>query len=346
MNARNRELWIILAVCGSLCPGLCAQQRVTDATDDGLAELDAPAPARGSDPPMPDVGHEGDPVRPIREGGVSPVRPGLGGSEAWLERLDPGSKTATRRLLAEGTFLSRRLGKVITGPGGRLIFVPDLSERRPGESAMLLAPCRTVQRLQRTLRDEPARNRFAITGEVLVYHDRNLLLPSAYARAEGEAAPVQTPGSEGAQSPPVLQDDPDVASLIEALSSGDRGARALSNMPQQDDRARDEDAARDGAGRRVSQEGGSIIRRRARLIRTSSGAWELTFDNGTQNAGGDEPLTVLPCRLLMAMEQRAEVRGEDLDMIVSGRVFGYMDRGYILPTLYQVVPRDGINPLQ
>ena len=48
----------------------------------------------------------------------------------------------------------------------------------------------------------------------------------------------------------------------------------------------------------------------------------------------------------MAMERRAEIRGEDLDMIVSGRVFGYIDSGYILPTLYQVVPRDGINPLQ
>ena len=351
MHPRHRHLWTVLVACGSVCPGLLAQQSVTDAgSDDPLADLEVSAPARDDDPPMPDVSREGDPVRPIREGGVSPVRPGLSGPEPWLERLDPGSKERTRRLLAEGAFLSRRQGRVMAGPGGRLIFVPDLGERRPGETAMLLAPCRTLQRLERTLRDDPSRNRFSLTGEILVYHDRNLLLPTAFARLDAgrvssEAEGGSSTGSRG-EPAPVLQNDPDVASLIEALSTGDRGTRALSNMPQPNGAPSNLEESEDSASQGITQEGGSVIRRRARLIRTSSGAWELAFDNGTGNVGGDEPLTVLPCRLLMAMERRAEIRGEDLDMIVSGRVFGYVDRGYILPTLYQVVPRDGINPLQ
>lgn len=348
MNTPRRARWLALTLTGAITPGLLAQEAISDAGSDPLLELDTPAPSRDDDPPMPDVSREGDPVTPIREGGVAPVRPGLTGSEPWLERLDPGARSRARRLLAEGTFLARRKGRVVSGPGGRLIFVPDVSERRPGESPMLLAPCRTLQRLERALRDEPARNRFSITGEILVYHDRNLLLPTAFARAETESAPADpaSPQTPRPEPSPALVNDPDVASLIEALSTGDRGTRALGNMPRIEDQSRNDDAARDGGSFSVRQEGGSIIRRRARLIRSASGAWTLTFDNGTQTGAGDDPLTVLPCRLLMAMERRAEIRGEDLDMIVSGRVFGYIDSGYILPTLYQVVPRDGINPLQ
>lgn len=348
MNAQNRARWLALTLTGAMTPALLAQDAISDAGSDPLLDLETPAPARDDDPPLPNVSREGDPVTPTREGGVAPVRPGLTGSEPWLERLDPGAKSRARLLLSEGTFLSRRTGRVVSGPGGRMIFVPDVSERRPGESPMLLAPCRTLQRLERALRDEPARNQFSITGEILVYHDRNLLLPTAFARAESDPAPATqaSPQTQAPETAPALESDPDVASLIEALSTGDRGARALGNMPQPDDRLRDEDAARDGGSLTVRQEGGSIIRRRGRLVRDNSGAWTLTFDNGTQTGAGDEPLTVLPCRLLMAMERRAEIRGEDLDMIVSGRVFGYIDRGYILPTLYQVVPRDGINPLQ
>ncbi len=61
---------------------------------------------------------------------------------------------------------------------------------------------------------------------------------------------------------------------------------------------------------------------------------------------GDEPLGVLPCTLLTQMEQRAMREGDDLDMLVSGRIYSYRGRGYVLPTLMQLVPRGGINPLQ
>lgn len=345
MNTPRRACLLALTLTGAITPGLIAQEAISDAGVDPLPELDAPAPARDDDPPMPDLTREGEPVTPIREGGVSPVRPGLGGAEPWLERLDPGAQSRGRRLLAEGTFLSRRMGRVIRGPGGRLIFVPDAGERRPGESPMLLAPCRTLQRLERALRDEPARDRFAITGEILVYHDRNLLLPTAFARGEASNRSEPSAAPASPEQAPALANDPEVADLIEALSTGDRGTRALGTMPSAEP-SEDDPTARDGASLSVGREGASIIRRRARLVRDGSGAWTLTFDNGVQNAGGDAPLIVLPCRLLMAMERRAEIRGEDLDIIVSGRVFGYNGQGYILPTLYQVVPRDGINPLQ
>lgn len=303
-------------------------------------------PGEEDEPRLPRPASETRSVRPSHRGGVQGVRPGLTEGVDWL-----GPSTSAdgrpRRILAEGSFLSGRDGSVVRGPAGRVIFVPEREGRAPGEGPMLVLPCSTLERLERAMELDPTLERVAFTGQVTVYDGRNFLLPSAYARLDAPGAD-ETDGEEHEdeaapeddQPAPALRDDPEVRELIEALEARPRGVIGEERGPG-------------GAGEldstgvtRAVAEGGAMVRRRGRLVRDGAGGWTLRFDNGPQTGAGDEPLGVLPCLLLMEMEARAMREGEDLDMLVSGRVYGYRGRGYVLPTLMQLVPRGGINPLQ
>jgi hypothetical protein len=95
-----------------------------------------------------------------------------------------------------------------------------------------------------------------------------------------------------------------------------------------------------GAGRpgTLEREGGVVTLRRGRLVRGGSGGWVFTFDTGVPAEGApqDEPMGVMPCALLDEMASIASRRGEHVTMTVSGRVFLYDQRNYLLPTMFFV----------
>jgi hypothetical protein len=95
-------------------------------------------------------------------------------------------------------------------------------------------------------------------------------------------------------------------------------------------------------------EGTYLVRRTGRLAMLASGALAIVFDNDQDTAGtsADAPLTLLPCRLLAGLEQAVGTRGDGQELIVSGRVFTFGQRGYLLPTLFQRPSRVGIDPVQ
>ncbi len=47
----------------------------------------------------------------------------------------------------------------------------------------------------------------------------------------------------------------------------------------------------------------------------------------------------MPCMLLEELEQHAQRSSPDAPLLVSGRVYRYRGRNYLLPTMFQV-PRD------
>ena len=212
---------------------------------------------------------------------------------------------------------------------------------------MLVLPCATLERLERAMALDPTLERVTFTGQVTVYDGRNYLLASRYARLGAASEPeIEDAAPEGGdepgeRAPPALRDDPEVRELIEALEARPRGVMG-------EERGAGAPAgALDAAGTtRAPAEGTAMVRRRGRLVRDGAGGWTLRFDNGPETGAGDEPLGVLPCMLLMEMERRVMREGDDLDMLVSGRIYSYRGRGYVLPTLMQLVPRGGINPLQ
>jgi hypothetical protein len=101
-------------------------------------------------------------------------------------------------------------------------------------------------------------------------------------------------------------------------------------------------AAADSAttGTKLVREGTFITARRGRMTRSVTGEMLFTFDGDAR--GRSEPAMVLmPCMNLQGMERIVERAGESITFTLSGQVFVYRGRNYLLPTLYQVNRRSG-----
>lgn len=83
------------------------------------------------------------------------------------------------------------------------------------------------------------------------------------------------------------------------------------------------------------REGSFIASRAGRMARGAAGEWLLTFENDAKGTA-IAPMVLMPCLNLMAMEKLAERGGESISFTVSGQVFVYKGRNYLLPTLYTV----------
>ena len=104
------------------------------------------------------------------------------------------------------------------------------------------------------------------------------------------------------------------------------------------------------SGGRLLREGTFIASRRGRVTRstasTSTGPeWQVTFDSGTEGKA-EAPMTLMPCQNLMAIEKIAERGGDSVTFTISGQVFLYKGRNYLLPTLYVINRRGDITPAQ
>lgn len=282
------------------------------------------------------------PVAPAMPDETNQPVPGITGGEDWFERVrGEHLDVEMASKLAEGTFMVRRPGRLLTIPTGHRVWVPDTATRLPGEGAMLLIPCQTLARMDTAFDSasgdaEPPR--VLISGEVFLYHGRNYLLPTVFARHTASPAAAgadqqagEDPGAPGSTTPPTISDNPDVDELMNNLDSS-LSARGL-EVPTADA------SGSRSASSTVSAmpEGAYVARRRGRLVRGRTGAWTVTFDNDLDNSaqGQTAPLIVVPSRLLMQLERRAQRRGDQLALTVSGRVYAYGESQYLVPTLMQ-----------
>ncbi|MFT5423659.1 MAG: hypothetical protein ACI89L_001447 [Phycisphaerales bacterium] len=283
------------------------------------------------------------PVAPALPDEASQPVPGITGGVDWFERVrgeNLGVEVASR--LAEGTFVVRRPGTLLSISSGHRVWVPDAATRLPGEGAMLLIPCQTLARMDSAFSTASADTaRVLISGEVFLYHGRNYLLPTAFARAATPEPPQPGPTDETTgettgettAEPPSISDNPEIDELMKSLDDS-MSTRGL-EMP-----AADTSQSRTATSTMSAMpEGAYIARRRGRLMRGDTGAWTVTFDNDTDTSArtATAPLIVVPCRLLMQLETRAKRRGDQLALTVSGRVYAYGESQFLVPTLMQEV---------
>ncbi len=98
-------------------------------------------------------------------------------------------------------------------------------------------------------------------------------------------------------------------------------------------------------GGRLLREGTFLASRRGRVIKTTGGEWQFHFDTGPENKA-DAPMVLMPCLNLQAIEKLADRGSEALSFTVSGQVFVYKGRNYLLPTMYTVNRRGDVTPAQ
>jgi len=89
---------------------------------------------------------------------------------------------------------------------------------------------------------------------------------------------------------------------------------------------------------------GLLVSRRGRVVRGPDGALLFRIDSGASGAAaagavaaaGGGMLTLLPCQNLTSIEQVSERAGEGATYTMSGDVFAYRGRNYLLVRSYQV----------
>jgi hypothetical protein len=191
---------------------------------------------------------------------------------------------------------------------------------------------------------------FEMTGEVLVYRARNYFMPSHPPRLlQGGQAPQDdadksAPSADAAgdttqseDAPAPGGDDDSVEALMHELdeSSGIAVVQRDDATSADDDHTFSLDDSRPILDHTLVQEGTQLVNRRGRIRREGGGAWVFVLDADATGLG-DPPMRLLPCRLLERIETITQRRGNGAEVLLSGRVFVYRNRNYLLPTVFRL----------
>jgi hypothetical protein len=238
------------------------------------------------------------------------------------------------------------------------------------EYKLIMLPSTTLQEMQRVLELTPEQEiAFEVTGQVLVFRGRNYLLAAHAARLSHTQATATMPATNApmttnsASTMPDTQPGESAEDIMRSLerSIGETPRHIASEVDAVEhspsltvsDTAGDRlgfnvDAAALAApsanGEKALREGTSIQSRRGKLTRDAAGAWMFVFDAdsaGTESGSGgaDPPVRLLPCLLLEKIEDYARRNPSTSPMLMTGEIFLYNGRNYLLPTVYRV-PRE------
>ncbi|MFI4854478.1 MAG: hypothetical protein ACIAQF_05800 [Phycisphaerales bacterium JB065] len=263
-----------------------------------------------------------------------------------------------RGLIREGAFISEYQGllRPLKGSGWAFVFDPAPSDDDSGEETrlkpMVVQPGLRLTEMQRLVEASDKPITFRVSGRVLVYSNRNYLLPTFYTTVAVGDREVIAPGVDERSDDPALEDFEDLFADTEAEPTLDESIEQLEQLDRPADvrvpRGPASEETGDGESdsetpARLIREGVQITARTGRLVRAPGGNWMMTFDNDTDpesmssdGATLDTPMEVMPCLSLQAMETLAERYGPRLRFTVSGTVYIYDGRNYLLPSMYLI----------
>lgn len=249
-------------------------------------------------------------------------------------------------LLREGSHLLQAQGHFTLDPetSSWLFTVKPSSPNSPVHTLAVL-PSSFLSEAQQVVRSSPEYQlRFELNGEVTVYKGRNYLLLTQSPRVVGhtEETTPETPEThsepteptESAEDAPADEspDQPrDAASIMRDLQEQAGPVQRRVTTRNTTD-AQDRSAAL--SNNQLKREGSSIIMRRGRINRHATGDWLFVFE-ADASGNADPPMTLMPCLMLQRLERHYQTRG-NAPILLSGRVFVYEGRNYLMPTVFQL----------
>jgi hypothetical protein len=81
----------------------------------------------------------------------------------------------------------------------------------------------------------------------------------------------------------------------------------------------------------LRREGTFLVRQRGSMVRLRTGAWAFVFQKDAAG-NAERPMILVPSSNLSRMEHLAADRAEGMSFLLTGQVFAYLGRNYILPT--------------
>ena len=249
----------------------------------------------------------------------------------------PDYRPASGSLLPEGTYLLRRRGIAVPVGDDRWAFVFDRDAQGEAEPPMYLMASLQLSEMVRLVKSRAETVTFFVDGEVFVFQEHNYLLPIRYdvgaekdhSRTEEAAATIE--------ANTILRPDdkdPSVESLMERLE------RASDQQPERAAPPRTAPPAQAGADSLMPEQT-PVVSMRGRLVRGERGRWAFLPDNDAEPVAGDEKqqaraFLLQPCLNTQELERLAERHSDRVAFIVSGAVFVFEGRNYLLPTMYLI----------
>ena len=314
----------------------------------------APAQDNPEDPSQsqtPDPQHEPDGAASLLEKPPSTgmVFPALGADDARPAIPGialPDQRPAAGSLLPEGTYLLRRRGILVPIGDARWAFVFDADADAIAEPPMFIMPCLQLAEMIRLVRSRPDTITFFIDAEVFVYRGSNHLLPLRYdvgAREEGAPVDEEQAMIDANRTLGPEDRDPSVEALLERLE----------RVSQSEGEGRVRTPRAGGAGDPLIADQTHVVSRRGRLVVTGDAHWSFMPDNDADAPTDGRPqpggaFVLLPCLNTQELERLAERHAGRVTFIVSGAIFVFEGRNYLLPTMYLLErDRDGnLTPAQ
>jgi len=260
---------------------------------------------------------------------------------------DAGPRTGS--ILPEGAYLLERRGILVPVGEDRWAFVFDADAGGQADPPMYLIPCLQLSEMVRLTRSRAETITFFLDGEVFVYANQNYLLPLRYEVGVEETHSPEEELDAAIKATNALsgdERDPSVESLVERLERATPAATRRAPVTPQ---------PAGGAPAHLVPEQTPIVSRRGRMVRTGAGpaggagaggrgvgaGWSFMPDNDadtTDPAARMEGRAFLlqPCLNTQEIERLAERYADRVVFVVSGAVYVFEGRNYLMPTMYLI----------
>ncbi|MFT3684932.1 MAG: hypothetical protein QM783_08400 [Phycisphaerales bacterium] len=170
-----------------------------------------------------------------------------------------------------------------------------------------------------------------------------LIVLTAGGAGQPPAPPAQTP-------PPPAADPADTIKRMEEQRRKDNpAAPAPANpaAPRPPAGAPEQPAAEPATtGTRLLRENTFITQRRGRMTRSMTNEWVFTMDADAKGTRAEPAMVLMPCLNLQNMEKAVERSGDGTSFTISGTVYVYKGRNYLLPSMFVVNRRGDLAPAQ